>query len=199
MRWIKYAPVAVVVLAVGAVSLTAPRAMQVSQEAAAAPQVAAEPGEIEPQAGLFAWTGGPVRAKQVRTQTTLSALTEGAWRVLPAATLTRVVAAGTTDLFNIAFSAECQVRSLGANDTARIRIAHFINGVQVAPIEPYDGDQRFCSAVNPLATHKGNWATRVGAGTHLLRVEIMPVDFAPDNGVIVATIDDWTFELVVYD
>jgi hypothetical protein len=43
------------------------------------------------------------------------------------------------------------------------------------------------------------WARRVGAGSHTFRVEIMPVDFVPDNGVLVVTIDDWTFELVVYD
>jgi hypothetical protein len=155
--------------------------------------------DVEPQAGFFAFAGGPVRAKLARTNTSVAALTEGLWRQVPGAVLTRTVPAGTSDLFNIAFSAECQVRSLGANDTARIRIAHFINGVQVAPVEPYDGDQRFCSAVNPLATHKGNWVVRAGAGVHVVRVEIMPVDFAPDNGVIVATIDDWTFELVVYD
>jgi hypothetical protein len=108
------------------------------------------------------------------------------------------VPAGTRELFNVAFSAECQVRSLGAGDTARIRIAHFVNGVLVAPLEPYDGDQRFCSSVNPLATHKGNWARLVGPGTHVIRVEIMPVDFIPGNGAITAVIDDWTFELVAY-
>jgi hypothetical protein len=154
---------------------------------------------IEPQAGFFAVFGGPVRAKIGRTQTAASALAEGAWRPLPGAVLTRFVPAGTTDLFNVAFSSECSVRSLGNGDTARIRIAHFVNGVQVAPVEPYDGDQRFCSAVNPVATHAGNWARRVGAGNHILRVEIMPVDFAPDNGLISAVIYDWTFEVVVYD
>ena len=154
---------------------------------------------VEPQAGFFALLGGPVLAKVARTQTTPSALPEGAaWQNLPGASLFRVVAAGTTDLFNIAFSGECQVRSLGTGDTARIRIAHTINGAAVAPFEPYDGDQRFCSSV-PLATHSGLWAQRVGAGNHGLQVQIMTVDFAPDNGAITSVLDDWTFELVVYD
>jgi hypothetical protein len=178
----------------GSADVQATAAEQVAPE-----QVAPEPQSIEPLSGFFSLTGGPVKAKLVRTQTTPSALSEGAWQPLPGAALLRVVPAGTTDLFNVAFSGECQVRSLGNGDAARIRIAHFINGIQVAPVEPYDGDQRFCSAVNPVATHKGNWATRVGPGNHLLRVEIMPVDFGPDNGVLVVTIDDWTFELVVYD
>jgi hypothetical protein len=39
----------------------------------------------------------------------------------------------------------------------------------------------------------------VGAGNHTLRVEVMTVDFLPDNGVISSVFDDWTFELVVYD
>jgi hypothetical protein len=156
--------------------------------------------DVEPQAGFFARSGGAVRGKIARTQTTASALAEGAvWRNLPGATLARVVAAGTTDLFNVAFSGECQVRSLGNGDTARIRIAHSINGAAAAPIEPYDGDQRFCSSSNPLATHSALWSQRVGAGNHVLQVQIMTVDFAPDNGAITSVHDDWTFELVVYD
>jgi hypothetical protein len=168
-------------------------------KAAGAAQEAGQAGE-ETQAGFFALVGGPVRGKLVRTQTTPSALAEGpVWRPLPGAILARVVPAGTTDLFNIAFSSECQVRSLGNGDTARIRIAHLINGVAVAPVEPYDGDQRFCSSVNPVATHAGLWSRRVGAGNHTLRVEVMTTDFVPDNGAITSVFDDWTFELVVYD
>jgi hypothetical protein len=187
-------------LALVTTSHSGPAGVQASpQEQVASEQVAVEPQDIEPLSGFFSLAGGPVRGKLVRTQTTQAALSEGAWRPVPGAVFQRFLPAGTSDLFNLAFSAECQVRSLGAGDTARIRIAHFINGIQVPPVEPYDGDQRFCSSVNPVATHKGNWAKRVGAGNHMLRVEIMPVDFVPDNGVLVVTIDDWTFELVVYD
>jgi len=157
-------------------------------------------GGIEGQAGFFQRVGGPVRSKVARTQTTASALAEGAvWRNLPGAVLSRVVPAGTSDLFNVAFSSECQVRSAGAGDTARIRIAHFVNGVAVAPIEPYDGDQRFCSSANPVATHAANWAQTVGPGNHTLQVQFMTVDFLPNNGAISTLIDDWTFEVVVYN
>jgi hypothetical protein len=199
MRWNKYAPVAVMAFAAGALALIAPRGVQVSQEVSAAAPLAAVQEEVEPQAGLFAYVGGVVRGKTARTYTSASVLSEGGWRLVTGATLTRVVAAGTSDLINVAFSAECQVRSLGVGDTARIRIAHFVNGIQVAPVEPYDGDQRFCSANDPVATHAGNWAIRVAGGSHLFRVEVMPVDFGVDNGIITAVIDDWTFELVIYD
>ena len=199
MRSPKYAVMVAVTVALAALLPTVPHDGQAAAQEQAS-VTAAEVAQVEPEAGFFAWTGGVVRAKLVRTNTAAVALAEGpVWRPVANATLSRFVPAGTTDLFNIAFSAECQVRSLGNGDTARIRIAHFVNGVQVAPIEPYDGDQRFCSSVNPLATHKGNWAMRVGAGTHVVRVEIMTVDFAPDNGAITTTLDDWTFELVVYD
>ena len=196
MKWKRFAAVTLVSVAAAVMSGAAPRAGQVAQEAAPA---TAETTGVEPQAGFFAQSGGAVRAKLARTQTAASALAEGAWRPLPGAVLTRVVAAGTSDLLNVSFSAECQVRSLGIGDTARIRIAHFVNGIAVAPIEPYDGDQRFCTATSQPATHAGTWSQRVGAGTHVVRVEIMPVDFGVDNGIITAVIDDWTFELVVYD
>jgi hypothetical protein len=166
---------------------------------AAAGQDAAQSAE-ETQAGFLFHFGGPVKAKVARTQTAPSALAEGAiWRNLPGAVLQRIVPAGTSDLFNVAFSSECRVRSVGNGDTARIRIAHSINGAAAAPIEPYDGDQRFCSSANPLATHAGLWSQRVGPGNHTLQVQIMTLDFAPDNGAISSELDDWTFELVVYE
>jgi hypothetical protein len=196
MRFMTYAAVTAVALGLGALSVAAPRA---GQDAPAVPQIAATDTDVNPEAGFFANSGGFVRAKLSRTQTASSALAEGAWRPLSGATLTRVVAAGTTDLFNVTFSAECFVRSLGVGDAARIRIAHFINGVLVAPVEPYDGDQRFCSSTSQPATYTGNWSRRFGAGTHVIRVEINPTDFGADNGIIAAVIDDWTFELVVYD
>ena len=196
MRLANYVAVATAALALGAMTVRAPQAANAASEQS---QITPDASEVEPQAGLFTWVGGAVRGKVARTYTSPSVLSEGAWRRVSGAAVSRVVAAGTTDLFNVSFSAECQVRSLGNADTARIRIAHFVNGIQIAPMEPYDGDQRFCSSVNPLATHKGNWARRVGAGTHALYVEILTTDFAPDNGIISTVIDDWTFELVVYD
>jgi hypothetical protein len=197
MSWTKYVAVGLVAAGLSVMTVATPRAGE-----SAAPgqdQPAVGDTQVEPQAGLFAWTGTFVRGKSVRTYTTPTVLAEGAWRRVSGAVLSRTVAAGTSDLFNVSFSAECQVRSTGTGDAARIRIAHYINGFLTAPIEPYDGDQRFCSSVNPVATHKGNWAQRVGAGVHTLYVEVLTTDFFPDNGAISTVIDDWTFEVVVYD
>jgi hypothetical protein len=97
------------------------------------------------------------------------------------------VPAGTTDLFNVAFSAEC-TKILGGS--ARIRVIDTVGAVVVA-LEPYDGAQIFCSSAS-AATHKGNWVRRVGAGTHTLQVQILQTGGQ-------TLIDDWTFELVVYD
>jgi hypothetical protein len=112
---------------------------------------------------------------------------------LNGATLTYTIPAGTTDLFNVAFSAECRLsNAVAPNDWVRIRILD--NGV---PMEPYDGQQAFCSA-DSYATHKGNWVKRAAAGAHTLQVQFWIFDGAP-AGVLQASIDDWTFELVVYD
>ena len=130
MRMTTYATVTAVALGLGALNVAAPRA---GQDAPAAPQTAADEGPAAPQTAadegtdereaFFALSGGCLRAKLARTQTTASLLSEGAWRILPGATLTGFVHAGKSDLFNITFSAEWLVRSLGAGDTARIRIA----------------------------------------------------------------------------
>jgi hypothetical protein len=181
-------------LLIGVVALAVIAPPVHSQEAGQEAQVVGDAEQVvEPNAGFFAFAGGFVRGKLVRTQTAATALTEGAiWRPLLGAVLQRIVPAGTTDMFNVTFSGECQVRSLGSGDTARIRIAHFVNGVQIAPMEPYDGDRRFCSSINPVATHSAQWTRRVGPGAHTVRVEIMTVDFFPDNGVITSVFDDWT-------
>jgi hypothetical protein len=99
------------------------------------------------------------------------------------ATLSYTVPAGTSDLFNVAFSAECTKFGGG---TAHIRV--LVDGV---PMEPSDGFQTFCTSAVP-ATHKGNWVGRVEAGAHTLQVQ-----FRNTAGGV--TVDDWTFELVVYD
>jgi hypothetical protein len=106
------------------------------------------------------------------------------------------VPTGTTDLFNVAFSAECRLFAGGGDDYLRIRIVDTVGGV-VTPLEPYDGGQAFCSA-DGYATHKGNWVKRAAAGPHSLSVQFWIFDGAPVE-VVSAWIDDWTFELVVYD
>jgi hypothetical protein len=158
---------------------------------------AQEPESPDPNSGFFFYAGGPVRAKRARTQTRSTTFNETAgWVNLPGATLSYVVPAGTTDLFNIAFSAECRVFNGGGDDYLRIRIAHTVGGVTTF-VEPYDGAQAFCDA-DSYATHKGNWVKRVGAGTHTIQVQFWIFD-GPPFEVVTAWVDDWTFELVVYD
>ena len=102
--------------------------------------------------------------------------------------------AGTTDLFNVSFTAECRLFNGGADDYVRIRIMDTTTGV---PLEPYDGAQAFCSA-DAYATHTGMWSQRVGAGVHNLQVQLWILDGAPAEA-LTAWIDDWTFEVVVYE
>ena len=160
----------------------------------------AQEGGLEPPdqtAGFFAYSGGPAKAKRARTQTAATTIGESAgWVNLPGATLSYTLPAGTTDLFNVAFSAECRLFGGGGDDYVRIRIVDTVGGVSTF-LEPYDAGQAFCSA-DSYATYKGNWVKRVGAGTHTLQVQFWIFDGAPAE-VLSARIDDWTFETVVYD
>jgi len=153
--------------------------------------------ETDPASGYFFYAGGPVRGKRARTQTDSWTLQESSrWVTLPGSQLTWVVPAGSTELFNVAFSAECRLFNGGADDWLRIRIIDVTGGV-ATPLEPYDGQQAFCSA-DSYATHKGNWVRRAGAGTHTLYVQFWILDGGAAEALS-AWIDDWTFELVVYD
>jgi len=153
-----------------------------------------QPPDPGGDAGFFAYSGGAAKAKRARTQTTGQIINESlGWVNLNGATLSYTVPALTTDLFNVAFSAECRlINGVPPGDYVRIRILD--NGV---PMEPYDGFQAFFSA-NGYATHKGNWIRRAAGGTHTMQVQFWIVDGLP-LGVLQASIDDWTFELVVYE
>ena len=101
--------------------------------------------------------GGPVRAKTRQNADCGNEIAETAgWVNLPGATLAYAVPAGTTDLFNVAFSAEGRLFNGGGDDCVRIRILD--NGV---PMEPYDGAQAFFSA-DAYATHAGNLGQESG-------------------------------------
>jgi hypothetical protein len=154
------------------------------------------PPEPTGDAGFHSISGTTVKRKVVRTQTVGSTITKGGWKRLNLATLSHTVPLNTTDLFNVTFSAECQLNNNSANDYVRIRVVDSAAG----PMEPYDGNQVFCSADKP-ATHTGTWARRLGPGVHTLHVELWVVDNLPLNvfPALTATIDDWTFELVLYN
>jgi hypothetical protein len=150
--------------------------------------------EVEPQAGVYTYSGGYVIGKRAKTQTTAYTFGEsGSWLYLPGGSISWTVPTGTSDLFNVAFSAECRlIGGVLPNDRIRIRVLD--NGV---PLEPYDGQQAFCSA-DGYATYKGNWVKRAAYGYHTLRVQFWIWDGLP-YGNLSGYIDDWTLELVVYD
>ena len=153
------------------------------------------PNEPAGDAGFFVQSGGAVKRKLARTQTAASLIPETAgWTRLNLATLAYTVPAGTSDLFNVSFTAECRLFGASQNDYLRIRIMDLNTGV---PLEPYDGGQAFCSADN-YATYTGMWSKRLGAGVHNLQVEFFILD-APALGAVSAWIDDWTFEVIIYE
>jgi hypothetical protein len=177
---------ATVTMALTLLSSLAPIQLPAQQEAGGS--------AVEPDAGVFTYAGGTVRGKRAKTQTTSFTFTEsGTWLNLPGGNVAWSVPAGTSDLFNVSFSAECRlIGGIVPNDWVRIRVLD--NGV---PLEPYDGQQAFCSAAG-YATYKGNWVRRVASGLHTIRVQFRIQDGAP-FGALSAWIDDWTLELVVYN
>jgi hypothetical protein len=194
----QYGSAAVLAVALGAISLATPATPRAGQVAPGAPAVAQEADQtnqdgISIAAGLFGYSGGAVRAKRARTQTSGTTLGESAgWVSIPNATLSYTVPSGKTDLFNVTFSAEGRMFNGGYDDYLRIRVLD-----SGAPMEPYDGGQAFFSQ-DTYATHTGNWVKKVSEGNHTLQVQVWIFDGAPAE-VLTAWIDDWTFELVVYD
>jgi hypothetical protein len=142
---------------------------------------------------LSTFSGGAVKAKLARTQTTLQGFFPSAGFVnVTGATLVRFVTPGDTDLFNVSFSAVCRHSGAGA---LLIRVLDNF----AAAMEPYDGGQVFCSSTtftSTVATYKGNWVRRSGGAilgtSHTLQVQVR-------NTGGLASLDDWTFELVVYN
>ena len=169
------------------IDLSGPSAGLLGPATVAAQEQQETQDQVEPQAGFFGYSAGPVRGKRALTQTAAANIAAvGAWVTLPTSVpIPWPVPAGTTDLFNVSFSAECQ--KLGGGQ-ARIRILDTVTGL---PLEPYDGLQVFCS-INAPQMHAGFWARRMAGGAHNLVVQ-----FFNTAGSVV--IDDWTFEVVVYD
>lgn len=153
------------------------------------------PNEPTGDAGYFLQSGGAVKRKLAKTQTAARIVAETpGWFSLPLANLGYTVSPGTSDLFNVSFTAECRVFNGGGDDYLRIRILDTTTGI---PLEPYDGAQAFCSA-DGYATYTGMWSKRMTQGFHNLQVQLWIFDGAPAEAVS-AWIDDWTFELIVYE
>lgn len=151
-------------------------------------------GPADPQAGTFLYRGGQAIGKIARTTTGGILFGEtGGWITLPGS-LTWTVPAGTTQLFNVSYSAECRLVNGGVDDFVRIRIVD--TGGVGTPLEPYNGGQAFCHA-DGYATHKASWVKRARPGVHTLVVQVWIYDGAPAE-VLTGDLDDIIFELVVY-
>jgi len=168
---------------------TAPRrySLVLSAILAFAPALPAQaPEDVVPDAGTFFYDGGAVIAKRARTSTTATVFAvNNIWQNLPNGILQYNVGAGNTRLFNITFNGEC-VKPGGGE--LRIRV---VDTVGVSPVEPNDGERIFCSS-GGRAMHTAIWVKNAGPGLHTLRVQFLK---EPGGN---ATIDDWTFELVVH-
>lgn len=190
MRWTKYVAVGLVAVGLSVMTVATPRAGGGATPAVEQAQAAQDTGaaEVTPESGFFIHRGGFVRGKVARTQTAPTVFSALFVWLRPSPTLSTslpwTVASGTTDLFNVTFSGECQKFSGG-----QLRIRVLDNGI---PMEPYDGFQVFCSSSLP-ATYTGTWVRRVGAGAHSIQVQFL------NSGGGAGVIDDWTFELVVHD
>jgi hypothetical protein len=186
MRLTRYAAVSVLALAVVTLAPAARPTTVTAQEGGQAPEVTTE--DVGPAAGFFGFFGGGVRGLRARTQTAASSIASpGAWVALPGAILAWTVPSGTSDTFDVSFTAECS-KILGG--VARIRLIDTTSGSVVA-LEPNDNGRAFCSASAPASYH-ADWIRRAGAGTHNLQVQF-------NNTAGVVSIDDWKMTLVVYD
>lgn len=173
------APALAVVVA-GALSVIAPLPAQEAGASAAG---------ASPEA-LILFQGGPLWIMLARTQTSPTTISESSnWTSLPNASLSWTVFPGTTALFNVSFSAECLMTNAAGDDWVRIRVLENGN-----PMEPYDAQQRFCSVPG---SYTGEWAKRLGPGSHTITVQLFIVDSAPFSNVS-ADIDDWTLQLAAY-
>ena len=186
MRWKTHAGVGVLTLALAAIPWAEPAVGAAAQQAEG-DQVGRRRGflRVFGRAGESETRQDPNRRNDDRRNPGVGESSRRA----PAA----VVPAGTTDLFNVAFSAEGRLFNGGGDDYVRIRVLD--NGV---PIEPYDAAQGFFSA-DAYATHAGHWAKRVAGGQP--HVDRCSSGFSTEfrSRLCQARIDDWTFEVVVYD
>lgn len=148
------------------------------------------------EAGLQLFAGFFTVASATRTVSfSTTILNSVSWTDISGASLTRTVPAGTDELFQVTFSAKCQVLRASGFDAMKIRVVD--NG---QPMEPYDNGQIFCSSSRP-ATYKGTWFIPASAGVHTIKAQAQILDNTPKPpppNLPYGFIDDVTLELVAY-
>lgn len=129
------------------------------------------------------YTGGPVKAVLGKTQTVSWYTLATGWTNLPGSALRVTVPGGTSDLFSLTFTGEC-----ATTGAVFIRAVAVVDGV--GQLVPGSSGAVFCQS-NEFATYTGSWLLRGGPGNYRFSVQFFTGAFA--------VIDDWTFQVVVYD
>jgi len=153
------------------------------------------------------YSGGPSIAKRAATSAYPHTFGEnnGRWANLPGGYVEYRVPAYKSYLFNVAFSAECRLVDRDKDKYPDKK--YYEDGLLIRvtadgrPLQPYDGNQVFCSA-DKYATHKGNWVYKLDGGhygtTYRIQVQFSVYDVGRKDRLY-GYIDDWTLEAVIYD
>jgi len=148
------------------------------------------------QAGLSVRTCGPAINSVVTTQNNLTTTSSASFVDLPGAVqnISVQLSAGTLGCVKVVFTAEaaCLGSAAGGN------ICFIQALLDDVPMQPQGGGrQAFISQVSQDVTasaHAYEWVRRVGEGNHVVRIQQRVGD---TNTVF--EIDDWTFDVQIYD
>ena len=148
------------------------------------------------QAGLSVRTCGPAINSVVTTQNNLTTTSSASFVDLPGAVqnISVQLSAGTLGCVKVVFTAEaaCLGSAAGGN------ICFIQALLDDVPMQPQGGGrQAFISQVSQDVTasaHAYEWVRRVGEGNHVVRIQQRVGD---TNTVF--EIDDWTFDIQIYD
>lgn len=149
----------------------------------------AQEARVSPEGGNFVFPGGSLSAVAVKTKSFTTLIIGGGFFAdLQQASMSFTVPPGKTVLANVTFSTDCSIIRMAGADTLRVRVLD--NGT---PLEPYDGFQDFCAFPG---TYTGNWAKRVSAGTHTIKVQQNLSDLPPKGSA--AVLKNWSLKVTLY-
>ena len=145
------------------------------------------------QAGLSVRTCGPAINSVVTTQNNLTTTSSASFVDLPGAVqnISVQLSAGTLGCVKVVFTAEaaCLGSAAGGN------ICFIQALLDDVPMQPQGGGrQAFISQDVTASAHAYEWVRRVGEGNHVVRIQQRVGD---TNTVF--EIDDWTFDIQIYD
>ena len=150
-------------------------------------------GNTEVPDTLVPNTGGSVLRVYAITENSAKQRTEGAYLLVPGASITVNVPANSSDLITATFSGECRLfGTTGKNDWLQISIRD--NGVPIEPIIDNADPVAFCSDDN-WSSHSIQAVKRLEPGTHKIQVFWKLVDF-DTNDVLKGWLDDYSLVIL---